>query len=611
MAKINLRKFIAEHYKGGVSARDVIREALTNAIHAGGKSILVDLHFSERQQEIAPFTEERRVLEQITIVDDGEGFTPENLAFFDEICTSHKDNIGGKGVGRLAFLKYANKVEIKSQLASELVDFTYTPEFKLEDVKRTPGGGSASTSITLRELKEKINTQVAKLVNSICDDLRLLLFLKHQNGQSIKLKFTHNSRQPFDDVFAFSGEDIKSELDREFELDGVKFKCYAFRDEPPRKGIVALLCADEICIEEYIISKRFDVCRHLIFVTSEYFNDRSNMERQRLELPKTDQDADMISPISRDKLMPRIHQECLSMIDESAEGDIDQFKNDNIQKLKKYYPFIKVESLGGNAALLDADEVVKTYRAQQARKEDLVVEALESGKAVSWDDVSHLASEDLARFIVHRALVIDSLANMPLTSAEDAIHSAILPKRSDGAEIRENNVWLVDDKFLSYSSIYSDETLAKIVQEVGRSVESKQQRRPDVAAFFSKDSENQPNKLVIIEFKKPGADIFDNNKALQQCRLYAGELSDRIPTVREVFAFSIVEVDDEFYRDMKQTGFKDVFSLNDRVVYNDFLIGSKSEVPLHLYVMPALALIKDAKARNRVFEEVLQFDVKK
>ncbi|MBS0307402.1 MAG: hypothetical protein JSS58_00395, partial [Proteobacteria bacterium] len=243
--------------------------------------------------------------------------------------------------------------------------------------------------------------------------------------------------------------------------------------------------------------------------------------------------------------------------------------------------------------------------------EDQVVEALQSGKSVSWDDVSHLASEDLARYIVHRALIIDSLANMPLDSAEDAIHSAILPKRSDGSNIRENNVWLVDDKFLSYSNIYSDQALATIIQEVGNLVESKQQRRPDVAAFFSKDSENHPNKLVIIEFKKPGADIFDNNKALMQCRLYAGELADRIPTVREVFAFSIVEIDDEFYRDMKQTGFKNVFSLTERVVYNDFSIGSNNEIPLHLYVMPTSALVKDARARNKVFEEVLQFDLKK
>ncbi len=610
MAKINLRKFIAEHYRGGVTARDVIREALTNAIHAGGKFISVDLAFSDREGELFVGTGERRVLEKITLVDDGEGFTDENLLCFDEICTSHKDDIGGKGVGRLSFLKYAGRVDIRSQLPDALVQFAYTPEFKLEDVKKTAISGSPSTSIVLMELKEKINTQIAKLVNSICDDLRLLLFLKFQQGQSITLKFTHNSRQPFDEYFEFSGENIKALAEREFELEGEQFKCYLFRDEPPKKGIVAMLCADDLCIEEYVISRRFDICRHLIFVTSSYFNSRSNMERQRLELPKTDDDTDLASPISREKLMPRLQEECMAMIDETAEGDIDEFKASNIEKLKKYYPFIKIDSLGGSAALLDAEEVVRTYRAQLAREEDRLVNCLETGIHVSLDDMSHLASEDLARYIVHRALMIDSLANMPSSSAEEAIHNAILPKKSSGSEIRENNVWLVDDKFLSYSSIYSDETLAKIIQAVGEDVESKQQRRPDVAAFFSKDDKNQPNKLVIIEFKKPGADIFENNKALMQCRLYAGALSDKIPTVREVFAFSIVEIDDEFHKDMKQTGFKDVFSLTERVVYNDFLIGTNIDIPLHMYVMPAAALITDARARNRVFEEVLKFNLK-
>ena len=611
MAKINLRKFIAEHYKGGVTARDVIREAITNSIQADSKKIVVDLTFSSPNQEMFSGTEERRHLEQISIIDDGEGFTKDNLVYFDEICTSHKDSIGGKGVGRLAFLKYANKVEIRSQLETELVEFSYSPEFIPENVKRSNTTGAKSTSITLKDLNEQINTQVTKLVNSICDDLRLLFFLKSQQGHSIDLLFTHNSHQPFDDNFHFSGKDIKALSQREFELEGELFQCYLFRDELPRKGIVAMLCADQLCIEEIAISKRFDVCRHLIFVTSSYFNNRSNMERQRLEIPKTEEEADLASPISRDKLVPKLNEECMAMINEHDEDEISHFKTNNVEKLKKYYPFINVNSLGEDAALLDSDAIVKTYRAQQARREDQLVEDLDSGKRVSLDDISHLASDDLARYIVHRALVIDSLANMPAESAEEAIHNAILPKRSNGTEIRENNVWLIDDKFLSYSSIYSDETLSKIVQEVNSDFESKHQRRPDVAAFFSKDNDNQPNKLVIIEFKKPGADVFENNKSLAQCRLYASELSDHIPTVLEVFAFAIVNVDNDFYRELKQTNYKDIFSLKERVVYQDFSIGKDGALPLHLYVMSIEALLKDAKARNRVFEEVLQFEVKK
>lgn len=609
MARINLKKFIAEHYKGGVTARDVIREAVTNSIHAGAKAISVDLCFG-RQQDLFG-NEERKVLDKITISDDGEGFTPANLDYFDEICTGHKDDIGGKGVGRLAFLKYASRVEIRSQLASELIQFQYTPEFKLDDVRTTDSVGRQETTITLSDLKDKINTQVAKLVNSLCDDLRLLLFLKKQAGQIISIRFTHDSKQPFAEEFEFSGEAIDAQKTRPFEFQGETFDCYLFRDEAPRKGIVAMLCADQLCVEEFQISKRFDICRYLISVTSNYLNRRSNIERQKLEIPKTEAEVDMVSPISRETLMPRIHQECLAMIDDVAKGDIDAFKLANIDKLKKYYPFIKVESLDADAAILDADEIVKTYRAQQARREDLLVEAMEEGRMVAFDDVSHLASDDLARFIVHRALVIDSLANMPRESAEEILHNAILPKKSDGNDIRENNVWLVDDKFLSYSSIYSDETLAKIVREVGVETESKQQRKPDVAAFYSKDNDGNPNKLVIIEFKKPGADIFENNKSLVQCRLYASELVDRIKTVREVYAFSIVEIDDEFYKDMKRTGFKDVFSLSERVVYNDFAIGPEDGIPLHFYVMPVISLITDAKARNRVFEEVLRFSMTK
>jgi len=609
MARINLKKFIAEHYKGGVTARDVIREGVTNSIQAGADAITVDLWF-DRQPGL--FGDEvRNVLDKITITDDGEGFTQDNLNYFDEICTGHKDDIGGKGVGRLAFLKYANRVEIRSQLASELIEFRYTPDFTPDDVQRSASGGRRETAIMISELKESINTQVTKLVNAMCDDLRLLLFLKKQAGRTVAIRFTHNSKQPFPDDFTFSGEAIEAQKTRSFELQGETFDCYLFRDEAPRKGIVAMLCADELCVEEYQISKRFDICRYLISITSGYLNRSSNIERQKLEIPKTEGEADLASPISREALMPRIHGECLAMINEAAEGDIDAFKRGNIEKLRKYYPFIKIDSLSGEAAMLDAEEIVRTYRAQQARREDHLVEALEEGRNVAFDDISHLASDDLARFIVHRALVIDSLAKMPREAAEDVLHTAILRKHSDGSDIRENNVWLVDDKFLSYSNIYSDETLARIVREAGTEAESKQQRKPDVAAFFSKDNEGRPNKLVIIEFKKPGADIFENNKALVQCRLYASELVDRISTVREVFAFSVVEIDDEFYRDMKQTGFKDVFSLSERVVYNDFVIGSSNEVPLHLYVMPAASLITDARARNRVFEEVLRFNMDK
>lgn len=607
MAKINLRKFVSEHYKGGVSARDVVREAVTNSIHAGASSISVSLEFSEPAQSAINGIENRRVLERICITDNGEGFTKENLQFFDEIFTSHKDAIGGKGVGRLSFLKLAENIKITSQFETEFVEFEYTYEFDSTNINKIHRQGAKETKIILSKIFKPINTQVSTLVNGICDDLRLILFLKKKEGVDIDLIFNHDSEQLFDKSYIYRGSDIVDLAQKIFEFHGELFNCYLFKDEPPQKGIVAMLCANDLGIEIFQISKRFDICRYSIFITSTFFNSRANIERQRLEMPEADQNTDLVSLISREKLIPKITTECMEMVRTFSKNEIEAFRSNNITKLQKYYPYINTQSLGGNAALLDAEEVVREYRNMQAKQEDQLVDSLEKGTA-SFDNITHLAQDDLARYIVHRALVIDSLSKLPVESIENEIHKAFLPKGSNGNSLHENNIWLIDDKFLSYSSVHSDATMKAIVNGVNHKFESEQNRKPDVAAFFTKDNEDLPNKLVIVEFKKPMADVFENNKSLQQCRLYANELVARIPTVLEVFAFAVVEINEEFYLDLKQTNFKDIFSPKERIVYQDFRIGKDQTVPMHQYVMPMSALLKDAKARNKVFEDILKLD---
>lgn len=44
---------------------------------------------------------------------------------------------------------------------------------------------------------------------------------------------------------------------------------------------------------------------------------------------------------------------------------------------------------------------------------------------------------------------------------------------------------------------------------------------------------------------------------------------------------------------------KDVFSLSERVLYGDFAIGSKDDIQLHLYVMPAASRREGAQPRFR------------
>ena len=165
-----------------------------------------------------------------------------------------------------------------------------------------------------------------------------------------------------------------------------------------------MLCADELCVEEFQISKRFDICRYLISVTSAYLNRSSDIERQKLGFPKTEAEADMVSLISREKLMPRIREECLAMINEAAEGDIDAFKLANSTSLNDTIPSSRWNrraamprcwTLTRSLNLPSAAGAAETRSWRQWRR----------GVQVAFDDISHLASDDLARFIVHRALV--------------------------------------------------------------------------------------------------------------------------------------------------------------------------------------------------------------
>ncbi len=630
MSKINLRNFVSQHYKRGVTARDVVLEAITNSIHADATTVNIQLVFSESPQKvISEIKDTNSVLTKIIITDNGDGFIKKNLDSFNEVCSTHKNDVGGKGVGRLSFLKLAQKINIVSyNKDNESVKFDYNYDFNLEKVStqtfKQEEGYKKSTEITISEIIKPVNTKVDVLINSLCDDLRLILFLKQQAGTSIDLNFIHNSNQKFESPFKYQCGKDDSLDKKEFTVCGETFECYLFKDAPPEKGITAIYCADSLGIEKYTVSKKFDTCKYSIFITSDYFNQCANIERQGLELLENhDNDNQNIDDfileesnpnikknvkINRKILELEIHMQCMEMVEKYAQNDINSFKENNFKKIKTYYPYIKIESLGSNAKLLDADAMVREHRKNQANKEDQLINSLEKGIPLQniFEDVSHLACDDLARYICHRTFVVDSLSNMPSDSLEKVLHNNFITKNSNGNGLYENNLWLLDDKFLSYSSVHSDEILTNIIKKVDIDFKDSESERPDVAIFFSKDNNNKPNKLVIIEFKKFLADKYDKGKALQQCRTYASELVENLPSILEVFCFALVEIDDKFYRDLKQTNYKDIFSRSERILYQDFSIGIDFNIPMHQYVMPVSALLLDAKSRNKLFENILK-----
>lgn len=608
---VNLKNFVEQHYRGGIMAKDVVREAVTNAIQAGATVIKVNLDYGTPQEKLFG-SQGREYLNAISISDNGEGFTDENLQSFYEVCTEHRKQIGGKGVGRLSYLKYGKDVVVTSQTNDKKVQFNYNFDFELDKVESQFIIGALQTQVRIGSIFKPVDTQVKNLVETTCDALRLLVFLEHQKGKNIEIVFTHNSEQQFDKSYSYSFSEQEYKVKYEFELCGENFTCHLFKDEGKR-GIYAMLCADNLCVETIDVSKRFDVARFSVFITSDFFNKRANIERQHLVIDNEELDDELlgkqgslIQNITREMLFAKIHEECLGLVNNYAEAEIESFKANNLIKLKTFYPFIERNAIAADAALLDADEIIRQYRKKRSKQEDALVAKIEAKKKVTLAEISPIARDDLARYIVHRSLVIDSLNNMPIEEKEIEIHNAFLPKKANQPNLYENNLWLLDDKFLSYSNVFSDQAISKIVTEVSAENKSIYARQPDVAIFFSKDDAYLPNKLVIIEFKKLGADIYDSQKAITQCRMYAMELAKRIDSICEVFAFAIAPISDEFYDLLLSDDYKSIFSIDSKIVYRETKSQVRGGIPVHQYVMPLSAVLVDAKARNKVFEDILR-----
>jgi Histidine kinase-, DNA gyrase B-, and HSP90-like ATPase len=139
-------------------------EAVSNAMDAiveTGRGLNVgniDIHLI-RKPDLVSNSDELPLLNGVTIVDDGVGFTDENLKFFEEAYTQAKVKVGGKGVGRFTYLKVFNQVQIKSKFKDNSGDvfsreFNFSIDNEVGDVVNIKASADAKigTLVSLTEL---------------------------------------------------------------------------------------------------------------------------------------------------------------------------------------------------------------------------------------------------------------------------------------------------------------------------------------------------------------------------------------------------------------------------------------------------------------------------
>ncbi|MGX8278743.1 MULTISPECIES: hypothetical protein [unclassified Streptomyces] len=178
--------------------------------------------------------------------------------------------------------------------------------------------------------------------------------------------------------------------------------------------------------------------------------------------------------------------------------------------------------------------------------------------------VTDINQSDLAAYVSRRRAILDVLQRLVEVddqgrySREDAIHSLLMPMRTDSNEVGTDasNLWIIDERLAFHDYLASDKTL-KSMPITG----SDSTREPDLLATrlvgspaLASEGQSLPlPSIVVVEVKRPMRnDASEDKDPIQQCldyvkRVRAGgvktALGRPIPPTREAPAFCYVLAD--------------------------------------------------------------------
>ncbi len=526
-----------------------IYEAIYNSIHAAEDRfgsewptkirLVVDFHNFESNSP------------SIEIRDNGIGLNEENFRSFRTYDSALKKGRGGKGVGRLSWLKVFGHAEIDSRFFSE--GKVIRRKFRLELDNSLPIRGHETTqvdstdletSITLRNMRSEYALHMPTKVETILRKLiaHFLPFFLAEEKPSVVIqtaseiydlaKFLETKQKTIgrNQMSMPNGDSIDIEhnlLERGVVEGTANHKLYfAANGRIVSEVDIGLALGLTTYIERN--GSRYSYAG---VVSGDILNQNVNSERTAFDL-----DPNQIETLKR-KTLENVREVLAPQINRviSQQAEITR------SVVKKYPRF---SYLVENPHTFVEQKVPRNYRTaeqiyqqlsifdfRENRELEKKVEAASKIAEFSSDTtvqagvdeiLGRLTSQEfsvLADYTVRRKVLLDlldkRLGYKPDGSmkhfAEEALHKFVVPMRvaSHDIHIDKHNLWIVDDKLTYYEHWASDKSMKKTVENISST------ERPDVLLFGGRTAFHRPGTdqpVVIIEFKKPARDDYNDDE---------------------------------------------------------------------------------------------------
>ena len=546
-------------------------EAVSNSIHAIDEGpeprhghITITILRDTRQVGIGlPDDDEvsRAPITGFRVVDNGVGFTEDHMQSFLTLDSLHKADKGGRGIGRLLWLKAFQSVFVNSVFDDphgnrQRRTFSFHRDHGVyEDKVEAADGAEKGTCVTLsgfqaewRERKEtpKTRAAIAERVLTHC----LWYFVRPEGAPSITIADETGDSESLDWLYQEKvGRAVSQEYVAigEYDFQFLHVKLYDSSGVEP----AIVLCASNRSVETASLKDKIlglygrtlnDEVGSFVYqcyVSSPFLDQHVRPERTGFDIEE--ESALYHDWPSKNVIREQVIKKAESFLGVSLQANIQageqRIREFVTQKAPRYHSIlshIQEDKLSIDPDKKDKDiELLlheKFYDFEQAlirEGHDLMKPArdeyspdYEKRLQAYTQKVADLKGSDLASYVTHRKIIIDLLDNAIKKgpddhyAREDAIHDLIMPRGRDFTELHpeECNLWLLDERLLFHSYLSSD----KPIKSLPFVEQSDSAQKPDITAFrvfdtpiaLSEGDTSPYASLSIIELKHPMRDNY-------------------------------------------------------------------------------------------------------
>ncbi len=544
-------------------------EAVVNSIHAieeagiGNSDACITVHILRGQQQSLALLDSSTGKSSTTkdailgfrIVDNGIGFNDENMASFRLLDSEHKVEIGGRGVGRLLWLKAFKRISVVSTFrANDMCMTKRTFSFnstkgvfdEADEVIESCTEVSRNTEIHLDGFDKRYRNATAKTATSIANSLFehcLWYFIRDAGVPEIIVcdgDETISLSQVYKDHMATTASSetisIKS---YEFSLTHIHLKSSI------RSHAIALCAASRLVMEESLSGKIPGLFGrledgdsqfiYLCFVASTFLDDAVRAERTGFDISEETSELFADTEISLAEIKARVSERAAHHLQQYLVSNMEKSKRRVEEfvatKAPRYRPIlsrIPKDKLGIDPNISDKEleitlhkqlaEIELTHLANgQEIMEPMAGEELPDYRK-RIDDYLKTAEDikksDLANYVFHRKVILDLLSKAIQKTddgkyvREELIHKLIMPMRCDSHKVRSDNcnLWLIDERLAFHDYLGSDKSIASMPI-----TGSSDPKEPDICSLkvydnpiLVSDRQKPPlASIVVVEIKRP------------------------------------------------------------------------------------------------------------